>query len=267
MAMVHSNELAETVAVMFEQFKALGEEPERMAIEIVNEKKHVFDIWATQHGGSQLNSLAKISLDEPHVMQKMYKAWKAKKRSITIDLQGKELNDYFNGFGFTYVPDDVLTTTVANLMMWYIRTNSLQLPIEKLLPEIFKTNKSSLGGWQENSYEFQDSEYFDETSFNNYTGRKLDEIIEKIEDGADDDFNARDYVDMVDRISKKIEIGRWYDLPKNKKVRFKIENFEMNPNKIVVKLSKDLKQRTLKLSEENFYYLLYQPTLFNLEEI
>ena len=179
----------------------------------------------------------------------------------------KDLNDYFNEFGLTYVPDDVLTTTVANLMMWYIRTNSLHLPIEKVLPEIFKTNKSSLGGWEENYYEFQDSEYFDETSFNNYTSRKLDEIIEKIEDGADDDFNARDYVDMVDRISKKIEIGRWYDLPKNKKVRFKIENFEMNPNKIVVKLSKDLKQRTLKLSEENFYHLLYQPTLFNLEEI
>jgi signal transduction histidine kinase len=96
MAMQNSEELLETVAVMFEQFKALGEEPERMAIEIVNEKEHVFDIWATQHGGSQLNSLAKISLDEPHVMQKMYKAWKAKTRSITIDLQGKELNDYFN---------------------------------------------------------------------------------------------------------------------------------------------------------------------------
>jgi hypothetical protein len=34
-----------------------------------------------------------------------------------------------------------------------------------------------------------------------------------------------------------------------------------------VKLSKALKQRQLKLSEENFYNLLYQPTLFNLEEI
>ncbi|MBL7738890.1 MAG: nuclear transport factor 2 family protein [Chitinophagaceae bacterium] len=95
MAMQHSEELSETVMVMFEQFKALGEEPERMAIEIVNEKEHVFDIWATQHGGSQLNLLVQISLDEPHVMQKMYKAWKAKTRSITIDLQGNELEEYF----------------------------------------------------------------------------------------------------------------------------------------------------------------------------
>jgi len=96
MAMQHSEELSETVTVMFEQFKELGEEPERMAIEIVNEKDHVFEIWATQHGGSQLNLLVRLSLDEPHVMQKMYKAWKAKTKSITIDLQGKELEQYFN---------------------------------------------------------------------------------------------------------------------------------------------------------------------------
>ncbi len=95
MAMQHSEELSETVAVLFGQFKSLGEEPERMAIEIVNEKENVFEIWATQHGGSQLNQSLKVSLDEPYVMQKMYKAWKEKKKSITIDLQGKELEGYY----------------------------------------------------------------------------------------------------------------------------------------------------------------------------
>jgi len=96
MAMHKSDELVETVAVMFEQFKALGEEPERMAIEIVNEKENVFEIWATQHGGSQLNLSVKLSLDEPHVMRKMYTAWKLKTKSITIDLQGNELDEYFS---------------------------------------------------------------------------------------------------------------------------------------------------------------------------
>ncbi len=95
MAMQHSEELSETAAVLFEQFNVLGESPERIAIEIVNEKENVFDIWATQHGGSQLNLLYKASLDEPHVMQKMYAAWKSKKKSITIDLQGVELEEYF----------------------------------------------------------------------------------------------------------------------------------------------------------------------------
>ena len=179
----------------------------------------------------------------------------------------KELNDYFNEFGFTYIPDDEFTTTVANLMMWYIRENAIHEPITDLLPKIFSSSKMSIGGWQENSYEYQDSKEFDSVSFNNYVERKLDEIIERIEDGADSDFDVKDYVGMVDRISKKIEVGKWHNLPKKKDVRFYIENFEMNPNKVVVKLSRALKQRELKLTEENFYHLLYQPTLFNLEEI
>ena len=179
----------------------------------------------------------------------------------------KELDDYFNEFGFTYIPDDEFTTTVANLMMWYIRENAVHEPITKLLPKIFSSSRVSIGGWQENSYEYQDSKEFDSDSFNNYVERKLDEIIEKIEEGYDGDFKIQDYLDMVERVSKKFEVGKWYNLPKKKDVRFYIENFEMNPDKIIVKLSKALQQRSLKLSEENFYHLLYQPTLFNLEEI
>lgn len=179
----------------------------------------------------------------------------------------KELNDYFNEFGFTYIPDDEFTTTVANLMMWYIRENALHEPIVKLLPKIFSSSKLSIGGWQENSYEYQDSKEFDSDSFNNYVERKLDEIIEKIEEGYDGDFKIQDYLDMVQRVSKKFEVGKWHNLPKKRDVRFYIENFEMNPDRVIVKLSKAFKQRELKLSEENFYHLLYQPTLFNLEEI
>ena len=95
MAMQRSEELAETASVLFEQFNALGEVPERIAICIVNEAQQVFEIWATKHGGSQMNLLFKFPLDEPLVMQKMYRAWKAQKRSITIDLQGKEVDEYF----------------------------------------------------------------------------------------------------------------------------------------------------------------------------
>lgn len=193
-----------------------------------------------------------------------------KNREMTLTAQegiDKELNNYFNNFGFSLISDDEISTTVGNLIMWYIRENSLHLPISKLLPKIFESNKIQIGGWQENSYEYQDSEKFDSESFNNYTERMLDQILEKIEDGYDGEANIQDYLDMVDRVSKKFEVGRWYDLPKKKDVRFYIENFEMNPDRVIVKLSKAFKQRVLKLSEENFYHLLYQPTLFNLEEI
>jgi hypothetical protein len=181
----------------------------------------------------------------------------------------KDLKKYFEEYGLTYVAEGRLTTTVANLIMWYIRTNSLHQSIAELLPKVFSSDRNSMGGWYENTYEFQNDEYFDSESFNNYVGRMLDVIWEKIEDGAlsDEDYNIEDYIKMVDRLSSKFKVDTWYSLPKKKDVRFKIVNFEMNPDRVVVKLSKEMKQRDLKLSEENFNYLLYQPTLFNLEEI
>jgi signal transduction histidine kinase len=95
MAMHKSDELAETATVLFEQFKDLGELPERIAIGIVHEDERVIEIWATLHGGNIMDLMFKFSIDEPHVMKKMYVAWKEKKKTITIDLRGKELDEYF----------------------------------------------------------------------------------------------------------------------------------------------------------------------------
>jgi hypothetical protein len=74
---------------------------------------------------------------------------------------------------------------------------------------------------------------------------------------------------MTQRILKKFKQDSYYNLPKDpkKETRFKIEGFEYPEMKVVVYLQKGLKAKTLKLSEENFYNLLYQPTLFNLDEI
>ncbi|HEX7844226.1 MAG TPA: hypothetical protein VF476_00415, partial [Chitinophagaceae bacterium] len=95
MAMHKSEELSETAALLFEQLKELGEEPERTAIGIINEEERVLEVWATQHGGNQMNLLFRFTIDEPHVMQKVYRAWKEKRKSIAIDLQGKELEEYY----------------------------------------------------------------------------------------------------------------------------------------------------------------------------
>lgn len=195
-----------------------------------------------------------------------------KNREMTQEAQrsiNKEVNDYFKQFDFEFIPYDGLKTTAANLVMWYIRTNSVHLPIEGLLEKIFETSKSDIGGWHDNSYEYQNDEYFDNESFNRTVSRSLDEILEKIEDNYErEGFDLKSYLDMVDRITKKYGFERWHNLPKKPKdVRFQIIGFDKNPNKIEVKLSKALKQRSLKLSEENFNNLLYQPTLFNFDEI
>ena len=181
----------------------------------------------------------------------------------------KEVNDYFKEFDFEFTPYAGLKTTVANLIMWYIRTNSVHLPIEELLKKVFETSRTDIGGWHEYSYDYQNDEYFDNESFNRTVSRSLDEILEKIEDGYErEGFDLKSYIDMVDRITKKYGSERWHKLPKKpKEVRFKVIGFDKNPNKIEVKLQKDLKERSLKLSEENFYNLLYQPTLFNFDDI
>ncbi len=95
MAMQRSDELSETAAVLFEQLNHLGESPERTFIGVVNEEEHVIEIWATQHGGIQMNMTVKATIDEPTVMNKMYTAWKVQKKSIVIDLQGEELESYY----------------------------------------------------------------------------------------------------------------------------------------------------------------------------
>jgi signal transduction histidine kinase len=95
MAMQKSEELAETASLLFEQLKQLGESPERAFIGIVNNEEGVLETWATQHGGKLMSQLLKLSLDEPIVIKKAFQAWKEQKRSVIIDLKGKDLEGYF----------------------------------------------------------------------------------------------------------------------------------------------------------------------------
>ncbi len=95
MAMQRSEELSETAAVLFEQLRELGEQPERAFIGVVNEEEHVIEIWATRHGGTLMKMGIRATIDEPFVMNRMYRAWKKHKKSLVIDLKGDELEGYF----------------------------------------------------------------------------------------------------------------------------------------------------------------------------
>jgi hypothetical protein len=95
MAMQHSNELSETASLLFDQLKELGDKPERTFIGVINEQEHVIEIWATQHGGNKMDMILKATIEEPFVMKRMYNGWKEQRSSIVIDLQGEELESYF----------------------------------------------------------------------------------------------------------------------------------------------------------------------------
>ena len=93
MAMQKSEELSETVYVLFQQFKELGENPDQATIGIINENEWVIEYWVTMYG-NQINKVFRFSIDEPNVTNKIYKAWKQQKKSLVIDLTGKELHEF-----------------------------------------------------------------------------------------------------------------------------------------------------------------------------
>ena len=93
MAMQKSEELSETVFILFQQFKQLGENPDQATIGVINEDEKVIDYWVTMYG-SPINKVFKFSLDEPNVTNKIYKAWKENKKSMVIDLGGNAIVEF-----------------------------------------------------------------------------------------------------------------------------------------------------------------------------
>jgi coenzyme F420-reducing hydrogenase delta subunit len=93
MAMQRSDELSEAVYVLFQQFRELGENPDQATIGVVNEDEHVIEYWVTMYG-NQMDRVFKFSIDEPHVTNRIYKAWKRGDKSLVIDLSGKELYEF-----------------------------------------------------------------------------------------------------------------------------------------------------------------------------
>ncbi len=93
MAMQKSDELSETVYVLFQQFKELGENPDQATIGVINEDEKVIEYWVTMYG-NPINKVFTFSIDEPNVTNKIYKAWKEKKKSLMIDLSGDALTEF-----------------------------------------------------------------------------------------------------------------------------------------------------------------------------
>lgn len=188
-----------------------------------------------------------------------------------VNVVEKELDEYLNKINFSiYSKFDKITTTITQLVMWWIFLGRPEIDdvAEFFVKILEKSGKSSnLGGWDELRYtgNFE----INTERFNDNVSKQLDDIIETIEE----DENINEFVKMTKRISSKFTVGygKWVPLPKNKKIMYNITGFDRDGNKIDVRLRKMYKDsyqfRELKLTEENFYYLLFQPTLFKFDEI
>ncbi|MGB8704430.1 MAG: ATP-binding protein, partial [Gillisia sp.] len=94
LAMQKSDELAQTSVVVFKQLIGLGIEPNRLFIGII-EGSHEIETWATNEDGTKIASRFVLDTNKNASIKKMYLGWKRKKPSITIDMEGQVLKDYF----------------------------------------------------------------------------------------------------------------------------------------------------------------------------
>jgi signal transduction histidine kinase/ketosteroid isomerase-like protein len=95
LAMQKSDELAETAAVLFKQLINLGIAPNRLYIGIIKDESGEIEAWATDEDGSKVSKQFTLSTRN-YSVKKMYEGWAEHKKSITIDMQGKELEDYLH---------------------------------------------------------------------------------------------------------------------------------------------------------------------------
>jgi signal transduction histidine kinase len=101
LAMQKSDELAETAAVMFNQLIHLGIAPNRLYIGIINDESGDIEAWATDEDGSRVSKQFILNVKNPSV-RKIYDGWRENKKTVLIDMQGKELEDYLH-----YLHDDL----------------------------------------------------------------------------------------------------------------------------------------------------------------
>ncbi len=104
LAMQRSDELAETAAVLFRQLILLGIQPNRLYIAIVKNETGTTEFWITDEDGSQVSSAFETNLNDNPTFQKMFDGWKQEKKSLVIDMQGAELQEYFKYLTSINVP-------------------------------------------------------------------------------------------------------------------------------------------------------------------
>ncbi|MEO7905454.1 MAG: ATP-binding protein, partial [Saprospiraceae bacterium] len=68
----------------------------RLYIGIIKDDSGNIELWATEEDGSKISTRFTGNKNKSPTMAEMYNGWAAQKKTITIDLQGKELSDYIH---------------------------------------------------------------------------------------------------------------------------------------------------------------------------
>jgi signal transduction histidine kinase len=104
LAMQHSDELAETAAEVFHQLIGLGIEPNRLYIGIVNDVTKDMEMWATDEDGTGVGKKFTFNAADNASVKKLYDGWVAQLKSVTVDMQGAELENYISYLQTLQIP-------------------------------------------------------------------------------------------------------------------------------------------------------------------
>ena len=74
--------------VLFKQMIGLGIEPNRLYIAIINDDSGDLEFWITDENGEKVSSRYMVNIHKNISIKKMHEGWAAKKKTITIDMQG-----------------------------------------------------------------------------------------------------------------------------------------------------------------------------------
>jgi len=172
-----------------------------------------------------------------------------------------------SGINLNYDMDEV-EITLADLYLGALQLNMFNSEAKEIVAAIMKkVLGSNVGGWYENSYEFQDDSKFDSKSFNNYVATQFEKISDKLDERSDEFFTAQDFVEFRNRIISKYKLKTWYANPKDNNINFLIDSF--NPGNMSVRLNVRTVDnglfKQLELDEEQFNNFLHQYSLDGLE--
>ena len=210
--------------------------------------KEFYQVLNDQYTG-ELDEMVDIYVSEvnTNVQEKM-------KERINEDFE-----EIFDGTGFYFNGDlENIYTTVGNLV-YKIRELDYEGGLKDLVQDILRDRGSNIGPYHEYSYNYEgiyDQKYFQDS---------INTELEKIWEDLSEDENIQEYLKIRERIKSKFPINQWIPIPKDNTAKMKIVGFEDEFIKVAITSNRG-KFRTFqkKLSEENFYNLLYQLELFDL---
>lgn len=181
----------------------------------------------------------------------------------------KEFNDPLDEIGVKLNYDmDEVEVVIGDLYVNALQSNMYGSNTKEMVIKLIQNGiGDSPGGWYENSYEFQDDNYFDIKSFNNEVERQFEKIIEKLEEQSDEFYTIKDYVEFKNRITSKYKLKTWYQSPKDENIKFMINSLEWTSMtiKMMVNDSRSPYGKNIDLDEEGFNNFLYQYSLDGLE--